>query len=59
MGKEVREILRFFVVPPRGFASAVCALLTHFLTHKSQQLSTYSGVYIFEKSEMVGPGFDT
>ena len=34
MGKEVREISRFFVAPPRMFAPAVWASFTHFLTHK-------------------------
>ena len=33
MGKEVREILRFFVAPPREFPLSVCAL-THLITQK-------------------------
>ena len=45
MGKEVREISRFFVAPPRMFAPAVWASFTHFLTHKYLHLSIHYMIF--------------
>ena len=39
MGKEVCEISRFFVAPPREFAPAVWEARNHKLTHKYSQFS--------------------
>ena len=40
MGKEVREISRFFVAPPHVFAPRPLRGFTHFLTQKYLHLST-------------------
>ena len=42
MGKEVREISRFFVAPPRVFTPAVCALTHLLITQKYPHLSTFA-----------------
>ena len=40
LGKEVREISRFFVATPRAFPLSVWHGFTDFLTHKYLHLST-------------------